>query len=51
MSSDNTQEKNLEIYLEKLRAIALEHMKERNLSPIEALKEAINYIEGEMLER
>lgn len=51
MSSDNTQEKNLEIYLEKLHKIALEHMVERNLSPIQALKEAINFLEGEMLER
>ncbi|MBN2816931.1 MAG: hypothetical protein JXQ67_09620 [Campylobacterales bacterium] len=48
MNQDNSQEQNLQIYIEKLHIIALERMQERGLSPIEALKEAINVIEGEM---
>lgn len=38
----------LESYLEKLRHLALEKLQERDISVIEALKEAILYIEGEM---
>jgi len=38
----------LKIYLKKLEEQAFERLKERNLTPLEALKEALNYIEGEM---
>ena len=38
----------LKIYLKKLEKIAKERIQERNLTPLEALKEALKYIEGEM---
>jgi len=38
----------LELYLEKLRLLAHEKLKENNISVIEALKEALVYLEGEM---
>ena len=38
----------LKIYLQKLNELAFERLRERNLSPLEAIKEALNYIEGEM---
>jgi len=38
----------LDLYLEKLRLLALEKMEEDNLSVIEALKASILYLEGEM---
>ena len=38
----------LDLYLEKLRLLALEKMEENNLSVIEALKESIIFLEGEM---
>ena len=44
------QDELLELYLEKLRVLCSEKMEERNMSVIEALKESILYIEGEMQE-
>ena len=41
-------EERLKIYLKKLEALAYERLKERGLTPLEAIKEALNYIEGEM---
>ena len=41
-------EERLKIYLKKLEEIAFERLKERELTPLEALKEALNYVEGEM---
>lgn len=41
-------EENLKIYLKKLEELAYERLKERNLTPLEAIREALNYIEGEM---
>lgn len=38
----------LNLYLEKLRVLSLEKLNESDMSVIEALKEAILYIEGEM---
>ena len=38
----------LNLYLEKLRLLSLEKLHESDISVIEALKEAILYIEGEM---
>lgn len=38
----------LELYLEKLRLLALEKLEDTNVSVIEALKESIVYLEGEM---
>jgi hypothetical protein len=42
------QEELLDLYLEKLRALCKEKLEESNLSVIEALKESIIYLEGEM---
>lgn len=44
-------EENLKIYIEKLHKLALEKLQERDVTPLEAIREALNYIEGEMLER
>lgn len=44
------QDELLDLYLEKLRVLCNEKMEERNMSVIEALKESILYIEGEMQE-
>lgn len=38
----------LNIYLEKLRLLSLEKLHEKEISVIQALKESLNYIEGEM---
>lgn len=38
----------LNIYLEKLKLLSLERLQENNISVIQALKESLNYIEGEM---
>lgn len=42
------QEELLELYLEKLRALCKEKLEESNISVIEALKESIVYLQGEM---
>jgi hypothetical protein len=44
------QDELLELYLEKLRVLCKEKLDERNMSVIEALKESILFIEGEMQE-
>ena len=44
------QDELLDLYLEKLRVLCKEKLEERNLSVIEALKESILYLEGEMQE-
>ena len=38
----------LDLYLEKLRALCAEKLEEKEISVIEALKESILYLEGEM---
>lgn len=38
----------LKMYLQKLQEQAYERLKERDLTPLEAIKGALNYIEGEM---
>jgi hypothetical protein len=38
----------LNIYLEKLRLLSLERLQDKNISVMQALKESLNYIEGEM---
>ncbi len=38
----------LDLYLEKLRLISLDKLEDNKLSVIEALKESIVYLEGEM---
>ena len=43
------EEEKLKVYLEKLQKLSLEKIKEKNLSAIAALKESLNYIEGEMI--
>jgi hypothetical protein len=43
-----SQEELLNLYLEKLRVLALEKIEENNLSVIDALKESLIYLEGEM---
>ena len=42
------QEELLNLYLEKLRVLSLEKLEDNTLSVIEALKESIVYLEGEM---
>ena len=42
------QEELLNLYLEKLRALCNEKLEDSNISVIEALKESIVYLEGEM---
>ena len=42
------QEELLDLYLEKLRVLCKEKFEESNISVIEALKESILYLEGEM---
>ncbi|MDP2077135.1 MAG: hypothetical protein Q8J85_03750 [Sulfuricurvum sp.] len=44
-----SEEEKLTIYLEKLKALSFENLKEKNTTAIQALKEALNYIEGEMI--
>jgi len=44
-------EENLKIYIQRLQELALERMKERDITPLSAIKEALNFIEGEMLEK
>lgn len=39
----------LAIYLERLKILANENLQEKNTTAIEALKKALNYIEGEMI--
>ncbi len=42
------EEEKLKLYLERLKQLALEKIKDKNISAIRALKESLNYIEGEM---
>ncbi len=42
------QEELLNLYLEKLRVLALEKLEDNKLSVMEAIKESIVYLEGEM---
>ena len=42
------QEELLNLYLEKLRVLCNEKLKEKEISVMEALKESIVYLEGEM---
>lgn len=39
----------LTIYLERLKTLSFENLQEKSITAIEALKEALNYIEGEMI--
>ncbi len=39
----------LAIYLEKLKVLSYENLQEKSTTAIEALREALNYIEGEMI--
>jgi len=38
----------LTLYLEKLRLYATEHLEQEDISVVEALKQALIYLEGEM---
>ncbi len=38
----------LDLYLEKLRILALDKLEENNISVTEALKESLIFLEGEM---
>ena len=44
-----SEEEKLKFYLEKLQTLAKENLSKENTSAIEALKEALNYIEGEFI--
>lgn len=39
----------LAIYLERLKVLSQENLQKKNTTAIEALREALNYIEGEMI--
>lgn len=41
-------EKALDIYLKRLEEIAKERLKDLNIRPLEAIKQALNVVEGEM---
>jgi hypothetical protein len=43
------EEEKLKVYLERLQQLALEKIKEKNITAITALKESLNIIEGEMI--
>ena len=45
------QEAQLKIYIQKLQTLALQNIQQRDITPLEAIREAFNFIEGEMLER
>ena len=42
------EEELLQVYLDKLAKLSLEKLHERKISALQALKEALNCIEGEM---
>lgn len=42
------QEELLNLYLEKLRLLSMQKLEEKELSVMEALKESMVYLEGEM---
>jgi hypothetical protein len=44
-----SEEEKLTIYLEKLKIISAETLRDKNITALQALKEALNYIEGEMV--
>ncbi|QSZ41186.1 hypothetical protein GJV85_03345 [Sulfurimonas aquatica] len=44
-----SEEEKLLYYLEKLKVLSLEKLEDKNKSAIEALKESLNIIEGEMI--
>jgi len=48
-SQQMSEEEKLKIYLHKLQVLSLEKVKDKKLSAIKALKESLNYIEGEMV--
>lgn len=39
----------LTVYLERLKTLSFENLQEKKTTAIQALKEALNYIEGEMI--
>ncbi len=38
----------LKVYIQKIQEEALQRLKERNIAPLDAIREALNMIEGEM---
>jgi len=42
------EEEKLKVYLEKLKQLSFEKIKEKNMTALQALKESLNYVEGEM---
>ncbi|MDQ7044939.1 MAG: hypothetical protein Q9M32_03375 [Sulfurimonas sp.] len=44
-----TEEEKLEFYLEKIRILAKEKLGKKDTSAMQALKEALNYVEGEFI--
>jgi len=42
------EEERLQIFLDKLSKLAFEKLQDQNISAMQALKESLNYIEGEM---
>ncbi len=43
-----SEEERLRVFLDKLSKLAFEKLHDKNISAMQALKESLNYIEGEM---
>jgi len=43
-----SEEEKLKVYLERLKQLSFEKIKEKDVTALQALKESLNYIEGEM---
>lgn len=44
-----TEYEKLIIYIEKLKEISIQNLQDKDITAIQALKQALNYIEGEMI--
>lgn len=44
-----SEEEKLTVYLERLKILSYEYLQEKNTTALQALKEALNYVEGEMI--
>lgn len=44
-----TEEEKLKFYLEKIQVLAKENLNKENTSAIQAIKEAVNYVESEFI--
>jgi hypothetical protein len=44
-----SEEEKLTVYLEKLKVLSAQNLRDKNTTALQALKEALSYIEGEMI--